>query len=30
MFGEADDYMHKEKKIRTLKKLYKNLQVSFE
>jgi hypothetical protein len=31
MLGEADDYMHKEKeKIRTLKELYKNLQVSFE
>jgi hypothetical protein len=30
MLGEADDYMHKEKeKIRTLKELYKNLQVSF-
>jgi hypothetical protein len=31
MLGEADDYMHKEKeKFRTLKELYKNLQVSFE
>jgi hypothetical protein len=31
MLGEADDYMHKEKeKFRTLKDLYKNLQVSFE
>jgi hypothetical protein len=30
MLGEADDYMHKEKeKFRTLKELYKNLQVSF-
>jgi hypothetical protein len=29
MSGEADDYMHKEKgKFRTLKELYKNLQVS--
>jgi hypothetical protein len=31
MLGEADGYMHKEKeKFRTLKELYKNLQVSFE
>jgi hypothetical protein len=31
MLGEADDYMHKEKaKFRTLKELYKNLQISFE
>jgi hypothetical protein len=31
MLGEADEYMHKEKeKFRTLKELYKNLQVSFE
>jgi hypothetical protein len=31
MLGEADDYMHKEReKFRTLKELYKNLQVSFE
>jgi hypothetical protein len=31
MLGEADDYMHKEKeKFKTLKKLYENLQVSFE
>jgi hypothetical protein len=31
MLGEADDYMHKEKrKFRTLNELYKNLQVSFE
>jgi hypothetical protein len=31
MLGEADDYMHKEKeKFRTLKELYKNLQVYFE
>jgi hypothetical protein len=31
MLGEADDYMHKEKeKFRTLKDLYKALQVSFE
>jgi hypothetical protein len=31
MLGEADDYMHKEKeKFKTLKELYKNLQVSFE
>jgi hypothetical protein len=31
MFGDANDYMHKEKeKFRTLKELYKNLQVSFE
>jgi hypothetical protein len=30
MLGEADDYMHKEKKFRTLKELYKNFQVSFE
>src|SRR5688572_3528958 len=30
-FSEADDYMHKEKaKFRTLKELYKNLQISFE
>jgi hypothetical protein len=31
MLVEADDYMNKEKeKFRTLKELYKNLQVSFE
>jgi hypothetical protein len=31
MLGEADDYMHKEKeKFKTLKELYKNLQVSCE
>jgi hypothetical protein len=31
MLGDVDDYMHKEKqKFRTLKDLYKNLQVSFE
>jgi archaellum component FlaC len=31
MLGEANDYMHKEKeKFKTLKELYKNLQVSFE
>jgi hypothetical protein len=31
MLGEADDYMHKEKEnFRTLKELYKNLQVPFE
>jgi DNA repair ATPase RecN len=31
MLGETDNYMHKEKeKFRTLKELYKNLQVSFE
>jgi hypothetical protein len=30
MLGEADDYMHKEKKFKTLKELYKNIQVSFE
>jgi hypothetical protein len=31
MLGEADDYMHKEKeKFKTLKELYKNLQLSFE
>jgi hypothetical protein len=30
MLGEVDDYMHKEKeKFKTLKELYKNLQVSF-
>jgi hypothetical protein len=29
ILGEADDYMHKEKeKFKTLKELYKNLQVS--
>jgi hypothetical protein len=31
MFGETDDYTHKDKeKFRTLKELYKNLQVPFE
>jgi hypothetical protein len=31
MLGEADDYMHKEKEnFKTLKELYKNLQLSFE
>jgi hypothetical protein len=31
MFGETDEYTHKDKeKFRTLKGLYKNLQVPFE